>query len=289
MIIMILSGGMGNQMFEYAAARALALRNNTQLVLNTTNGFKRDKVYNRVYCLDVFNIKYYRRKLLSFDFPLGFVFDKLSRKLGRHLFFPWYRYLYEKNTPVADLLVPMRNRKVVLTGVWPQLDTFSDYADTIRQDFTLSIPLPSQVQYYVNNISNSEIPVVAMGVRIYQEIKDEKVRNQSFFYYDGKYFERALSYYKEKIGKFKLLIFTQAKDWVKENVCLEGINFEYVNTSKSDADAVYDMLIMSKCHHYILSDSSFYFWSCWLNSTENKQVVIPQGWKNCVMEEWIRL
>lgn len=289
MIVVILAGGMGNQMFEYAAARALALRNNTQLVLNTTNGFKRDKVYNRVYCLDVFGVKFIRRKLLSFDFPLGFVFDKLSRKLGRHLFFPWYRYLDEKTTPVSDLLVPMHNRKVVLTGVWPQLDTFSDYADIIRQDFTLNIPLPSQVQYYVNNISNSEIPVIAMGVRIYQEIKDEKIRSQSFFYYDGNYFERALSYYKEKIGKFKLLIFTQAKDWVKDNVCLEGIDFEYVNTSKSDADAIYDMYIMSKCHHYVLSDSSFYFWGCWLNSSANKQVVIPQGWKNCVMEEWIKL
>lgn len=289
MIVVLLAGGMGNQMFEYAASRALALRNNTQLVLNTTNGFTRDKVYNRVYCLDVFNVKYIRRKLLSFDFPLGFAFDKLSRKLGRHLFFPWYRYLDEKTTHASDLLVPMHNRNVIMTGVWAQLDTFSDYADIIRQDFVLNISLPSQVQYHINSISNSRLPVVAMGVRIYQEIKDEKVRNQTFFYYDGKYFDRALSFYKEKIGEFKLLIFTQAKEWVKENVCLNGIDFEYVNTSKSDSDAVYDMFIMSKCHHYILSDSSFYFWGCWLNSAENKQVVIPQGWKNCIMEEWIRL
>ena len=54
-IVSRISDGLGNQMFMYAAARRLALKNDAELVLDTCNGFSRDS-YNRSYQLDQFNI-----------------------------------------------------------------------------------------------------------------------------------------------------------------------------------------------------------------------------------------
>lgn len=289
MIVIILAGGLGNQMFEYAAARAMSLRVGTDLVLNTRMGFERDKVYHRVFALDAFNIKYSKNRLLSFDFPYGYVLERISRRIGRHVLCPWYRYIYEGKITIEELRNTVNLSNVIMSGVWVGQEYFSDYVDAIRQDFTVSKQLPPEVLYYEKMILESSIPVVAMGVRIYQEIKDEKLRKESFFYYNGNYFERALAYLKEKIGVFKLLIFTQAEEWVKDNVYIEGIDWEFVHTAQSDATAVYDMHIMSLCHHYILSDSSFYFWSCWLNPSADKIVTIPEKWSNCVSQEWIRL
>lgn len=288
MIVVILAGGLGNQMFEYAAGKALALRNNTELVLNIRNGFNRDKVYNRVFCLDVFNIKYIQRRLLSFDFPYGFVLEKISRKLGVHILFPWYRYLVEDTVSMNDILEPNKYKNVVLVGGWVKQDYFSDYIDSIRDDFTPSISLPNEVLAYVDNIHKSTKPVVAMGVRIYQEIHNQEMRAKSFFYTSSEFYNKALAYYKEKLGFFKLLIFTQAREWVEHNIDLEGIEYEFVQTSNSDRDAINDMYIMSHCNHYILSNSTFYFWGAWMNKG-NKIVIVPDNWKKTPLNEWIKI
>lgn len=289
MIIMILSGGLGNQMFEYAAAKAMALRNNTQLVLDRQSGFKRDKVYNRVYCLDVFNVKYTKNKILSFEIPLGYVFERISRKVGFHILCPKYKYLSEKSIAKEEIVKPLKNTNVIMTSGWISQDYFKDAIPAIRKDFEVRNRLPDKVYQYEKMINESSIPVVAMGVRIYQEIKDEKIRGGAFFYAKGNFYDDAIAYMREKIGDFKLLIFTQSESWVRENVNLDGLDYEFVMTSKGDADAVNDMYIMSRCRHYIIANSSFYFWGCWLNPSEDKIVVVPQKWTNCTLENWIKL
>lgn len=288
MIVVILVGGLGNQMFEYSAGRAMALRNGTELVLNTHNGFQRDRVYRRVFCLDVFNIKYIHRKLLSFDFPYGFILDKISRQIGRHILFPWYRYLKEEKTTLKDVMAPIHHKHVILSGLWLSQDYFSDYTEEIRKEFTPTKPLSPEVESYVEKIRNSKIPVVAMGVRVYQEIKNQALRNSNYFYTNGDFYNNALSFYKEKLGVFKLFIFTQAEDWVKQNVDLGGLDYEFIQTSHSDADAINDMYIMSRCHHYIMSNSTFYFWGAWLNKNRGN-VIVPNNWEKTPLREWIRM
>ena len=55
-IIARIKGGFGNQLFDYAAARRLALINNVELVIDDVTGFARDRQYRREYILDRFNI-----------------------------------------------------------------------------------------------------------------------------------------------------------------------------------------------------------------------------------------
>ena len=55
MIIVRLKGGLGNQMFQYAFGRRIALDNNLELKFDITD-FKYDRVYRNRYSLDCFNI-----------------------------------------------------------------------------------------------------------------------------------------------------------------------------------------------------------------------------------------
>ena len=57
-IITQLSGGLGNQMFMYAAARAIALRMNADLYLDCKHGFKNDRLYRRNFALNHLDIKF---------------------------------------------------------------------------------------------------------------------------------------------------------------------------------------------------------------------------------------
>ena len=56
-VIVRVKGGLGNQLFCYAAARRLALVNDAELVVDDVTGFCRDKIYGCKYALDKFNIK----------------------------------------------------------------------------------------------------------------------------------------------------------------------------------------------------------------------------------------
>jgi hypothetical protein len=55
-VIAIVKGGLGNQLFIYAAARALALRTGRTLHLDTTRGYTNDD-YGRSYRLNRFPIQ----------------------------------------------------------------------------------------------------------------------------------------------------------------------------------------------------------------------------------------
>lgn len=288
MIVLIIAGGLGNQLFEYAAAKAMALRSGTEVCLNTKTGFERDKVYKRVFCLDRFPISYKTNRFLSFDFPGGYIFNKISRMLGRHIFMPCYKYIFDTNVSIKDLKQnPQKYKNVVLQGTWVKYEYFEDYAQEIRLIYEVNTPYTEQMKYYLLEIERSPIPIVAMGVRVYQEIVNPELR-KSEFYAQEDYYNRAIAYYKNKLGRFKLYIFTQAKEWVLSHVKLDGIEYEFVQTSTGDMDATNDMLIMSKCHHYIISNSSYYFWATFLNC-KDKDVIIPKQWTSGVMKEWIKL
>ena len=175
MIVLILAGGLGNQMFEYAAGKAMALRSGTDLVVNNRLGFERDKVYNRVYSLGNYNVSYKKQKLLTFDFPGGFIFSKISAKLGRHVLCPWYRYVSDNKITTQDLKEhPKRYKNVIMSGTFVFPEFFDDHKETILDEFTLkeSIELPLEARACLEKIEKSPVPVVALCARIYQEIKN---------------------------------------------------------------------------------------------------------------------
>lgn len=291
MIIMILRGGLGNQMYEYASARAMALRTGQKLVLNTKLGFITDKVFFRQYCLNCFNLNYISRRLLSFDIPGGAMLESLSRKLGFHILAPWYKVIFDERVDVNEVKAnPEKYRNILMQGTWNRTDEFfNDYLEEVLDDFQLMWPLPSIVEGYLNKIENSEKPVVALGIRLFQEIKDRTNTPGRQSAPDVEYVKNAIKWYLDKYGEVKFMIFTQVKQWFLDNIPHEHLDFEFVETDGDDTTAVFDMYLFSKCNHYILTHSTFYAWGEALNRHHDKDVVVPASWALSSKDNWIKL
>ncbi len=132
-VVCRIKGGLGNQLFCYAAARRLALVNNVSLVIDDISGFSRDHQYGRMYALDCFHIP--ARKALPaerFD-PFRRYRQGLVRLLSYRMPFSERRYLAQTNRDFDERLLTLKvTRKLYLDGYWQSEDYFKDVEQIIR-------------------------------------------------------------------------------------------------------------------------------------------------------------
>jgi hypothetical protein len=291
MIVTTLFGGIGNQMFIYAMARALALRNNKELVIDATNGFTRDFTYNRKFALDTFPIKYTNNRLLSFDFTGGYVVKKLSQKVGRHIFA--FNYFIEQevsNFKFEEKWINEKYDKIILNGYWANEKYFKDFEIQIREDFSFeNIEFSSEVKKQEELIKNTLGTPIAVGIRTYNEISDSAVRNNGFFYTKDDFYKRAMYKILEKIPDAVFYVFSQDFEWLKNNLDFDLFNIVIIDEKIAEDRDIGDIYLMTLCSHYIISNSTFYWWGTWLNSNKDKMVIVPDQWTNSVLDCWIKL
>ena len=291
MIVTTLFGGLGNQMFIYAMARALALRNNTQLVLDTKSGFKRDFVFKRKYALSNSPINHVNNSLLSFDFLGGYILKKISKMMGRHLFAPNYLIQNEvSNFKFEDKWVDNSFDNIIVNGYWANEKYFKDFEDQIREDFTFkNIEFSNEVKKQENLIKNSNGTPIAVGVRTYNEIADNAIRSKGFFTVKEDFYKRSMALIKQKIPDAVFYVFTQDFEWVKNNLDFNLFNIILIDAKESEDRDIGDIYLMTCCKHYIISNSTFYWWGAWLNNSSKKLVVVSKEWTNCAKDSWIKL
>lgn len=291
MIVTTLFGGIGNQMFIYAMARALALRNNTELVLDTRNGFIRDFTFKREYALAQFPIKHRKNCLLSFNFTGGYLFQKLSRMIGRHVFIPNYKVVNEvSNFKFEDKWLTSKHDNLILNGYWANEKYFVDFENEIRDDFSFTnIALSDEITQHEFEIKNCLGTPIAVGVRTYNEISNNSVRNNGFFYTNDEFYKQAMMFVKQKIPDAVFYVFTQDIDWVNKNLDFSLFNIKLMQPKSCKDKDIGDIYLMSICKHYIISNSTFYWWGTWLNPNKDKMVIVPKPWSNSVVDTWIKL
>ena len=89
------------------------------------------------------------------------------------------------------------------------------------------------------------------------------------------------------------VVFSDDIKWCKENFI--GNNFYFVENEKD----YIEMYLMSSCNNNIISNSSFSWWSAWINENENKKIIGPKNWfgpslsnisdRDIIPLEWIKI
>lgn len=262
MIATIISGGIGNQLFMYAAARALSLRLNTGLVLNTKKGFRDDHAFNRNFELNVFDIYYSENKGLTFDRIGGKLIYKISRLFGFNILHPSYKILHDStnNRGIDPRLFTHNKKNVFLEGYWQSEEYFQDYESVIRNDLTFlferSITLKDEECQIFNEKNKNP---VCMGVRRYQECTGPL----SFAITDEHYYRKAMDYMCSKIDNPVFYVFTQDKEWVLKFLNPEGkYNIRFIREKENAT--IEDLYLMTRFKYHIISNSSYYWWGAWL-------------------------
>lgn len=307
MIITTLTGGLGNQMFQYAIGKKLALKHKTILKLKFTY-FPGDTF--REYALGCFNIE--ENFASEEEIKIEEVKRKNVIKKIIHKISPYFRSrlktiiknLIYKITPLKNSLYIREKHfhfnprvleapdNVLLYGCWQSEKYFKDIEDIIRQEFTLkdSDQLPENTQEFINLMKSTESVSIHFRRRDY--LKKRNLLYHGLCSLD--YYYRAINYLTKLIKNPHFFIFSDDIGWVKNNFKISyPITFIFQENFKD----YHELILMSKCKHHIIANSSFSWWGAWLGNNPNKIVIAPQKWFNdpsintndLIPETWIRI
>jgi Glycosyl transferase family 11 len=272
MIIARLNGGLGNQMFQFSAARALALRTGATLKLDTSS-FAHDQL--REYDLGPYALSATvqlasRTELEQCEQkkPRGLALIGKSLGLGVAAI-PAVREAHFHYDPA---LVRAKAPAYVI-GYWQCERYFADQAVQIRRDFTPREPLEPENAAIANVIGKST--AVSLHVRRGDYASDAKT--QAIHGVCGlDYYARAMAVIEAQIPNPHYIVFSDEPDWTRANLTsAHSMTFVAANPPER---GYRDMQLMSLCRHHIIANSSFSWWGAWLNPRADKIVVAPTRW-----------
>ena len=282
MYIIKIMGGIGNQLFTYAFAYALARANQEELLLD-------EEIYHTYYklrtCeLDRFNIRYTNR-IIENSFGTG----RIQRKIYGfyHSYLLKYKYkahLIEENDSFSFRNFELeKNENFYFCGYWQNYRYFQNYRDELAEQF-------------VPNIINDELEAAISYLELEQPIIVHIRRGDYKSYRGGaclslQYYYSAISHLRDISGNDrKILIFTDDIDFCKENFCSYS-NVEYFSERFQLSD-VNEFYAMTKSKYYIIANSTFSWWAAYLSNSNDKVVIAPvvdQWNSDFYLPEWIKL
>lgn len=291
-VISQIIGGLGNQMFQYAAGRALSLNNDVPLALDVC-GFENYRLHQGFELFKVFKCAPDIATQKDIYRVLGWRSGKIVRKIimrpsgaifrGRHLIIEPYCHYWPEIKNVS--------RCCYLAGYWQSEKYFKNVATTIRADFTfknslskLNAELAEQIRH-VNSVS--------LHVRRGDYAKDLKT-NATHGLCSLDYYQTAIRCISDQIKQPHFFVFSDDIAWVQNNLQI-GFPCQYVDHNQG-VDSYNDMNLMSMCQHNIIANSSFSWWGAWLNPNPDKIVIAPQKWfanknnvKDLFPQGWVTL
>lgn len=295
-VVVSLKGGLGNQMFQYAAARALALRRGAPLVLDLAwfsevLGVAGATV--REYALEPFGLTVETR---SAGLPATLSSSLLARVMRRlRVQLPKLHAgarVFTERSFRFDPQVLGLQPPVWLDGYWQSHEYFADCAQLIRSELGVPRALSPASRHMLAQIQSRE--AICIHVR-----RGDYVSNASASATHGlcdmDYYIRGVALLTAGMSAPHCFVFSDDPAWVRENMQLAA-PMTVVDVNGPDA-AHQDLWLMSACRHFVIANSSLSWWAAWLGASEGKQVVAPARWfreggvdtSDLIPAGWIRL
>lgn len=286
-VVVRMVGGIGNQLFIYAAGRRLAKVNNARLVLDIHSGFIYDVNYKQKYQLENFNLG--SDVILAdrnSDLVLSRAYRFLFRKINRIMPFSIRKYISQEGRDFDSRILNLRfTGTIYLEGYWQSESYFFDIENQIREEFRIKEPKDIVNRQLGESIS--KVNAVAIHLRFF-DIKNkmlvtEKENNNNFFY---EYYSTAIKKLSSLSKDPHFYVFSDKPDLAKKFLEVLGINYTLIDHNKGDENAASDLWLMSLCKHFIIANSIFSWWGAWLCNNENKIVIAPGSFKGKELEAW---
>ncbi|MBR5914038.1 MAG: alpha-1,2-fucosyltransferase [Selenomonadaceae bacterium] len=268
MIITTLYGGLGNQLFQYAAGRYLAWKHKTKLKLDLTQCNLNTNSHHAFYNLGAFNIQE--------NFATESEIGNLPVVNNKN---PW---IFEPH--ILNL-----SNNICLKGFWQSEKYFVGIEDILRKEFTLKNPLGKNSAAWKEEILASKCSVSV------------HIRHGDFITYYARntigllplhHYDVCIKQLQEKYSDLTVYVFSDDLQWCKENFKVDAPT-KFVEGCEHDFEELY---LMSLCHHNILSRGTFSWWSAWLNKNPDKKIFAPYPWQLCINYEsdiipdsWIKI
>ena len=277
MIYLILTGRLGNQMFQYAFARKLHIERKCK------DGF----------CFSFKDILARKDEGKGFEDTLQFFnvlpYRTCNKNLIKEFGTPYQKFLYGLNKLKKGIISDNIFRKngiilsnycndnishienIFLRGKFENPLCFKDICDELRHEFTPKEPPINGNKELYQIIENSNSICVSIRRGDYLSINNKN----DFYLCDEAYFNKAISYMKEHVSNPVFIFFSDDINWVRNNIQINDIEAYY----ESGEDPVWEKLrLMYSCKNFIISNSTFSWWAQFLSQNNNKVVVSPSRW-----------
>lgn len=290
MIVVQLRGGLGNQLFQYALGRRLAIDRDVPLKLDTSR-FRYDG--QRFFRLDRYNINVEvasREDVLRAKGGAGFVgrMVRLSDRLR-----PYYRRRIVNEAPIGfDQNILGVPRTAYLQGYWQDERYFRSIGSLLRTEVSLKgRPSPASERLAQEIAAHDSV-----GLHVRRgDYVSHPAASQEFWVLPQSYYLTASKYFADQLADPRFYLFSDDLDWVRDNLRLDWPT--KIVSHNSQATDYEDLWLMSLCRHQIIANSSFSWWSAWLNAYSQKMVIAPAKWfrdpgKNAEFSlppDWIRI
>lgn len=297
MIISRISGGIGNQLFQYAAGRALSLKHGTDLKLDI-HAFDSEK--HRSFELFAFDIKASIAKESDFDlihFPnpadkraFARVWRRIFRFFEKIKPYPKRSFIIEQRF-AFDPSILKTGPDAYLSGIWQTEKYFKEFEDVIRKDLILRNRPSIVFQNVLDRITSTDS--ISIHIRRGDYVSNPKA-NSLHGVCDIEYYQKAITMVLPRTMNPTFFVFADDIEWAKNNLALEHDTVFVSGAGLSNAE---ELILMSACSHNIIANSTFSWWAAWLNTNPHKTVIAPKNWfkaphldtKDLLPESWKRL
>jgi len=269
-----LQGGLGNQMFQYAIARALSEHYQSTFLLDRSwFDVPQSETTPRPYQLDLLKIQNVANNNL--------VFPKKPNKLVKALqgFIPANPIVYYQQNafefdPSLFRLKRLAERNLFLFGYWQAYPYMEAIRPILQTEFKTKASAPDHYQSYLEFIRSSES--VMLHIR-----RGDYVNSPSAAKFHG---VLPLSYYQQAIEVLLLekpdshfFIFSDDLPWAKEALP-KNLKITFVENALQADAAAQELQLMTECKHHIIANSSLSWWGAWLRQDGKGLVFAPNRW-----------
>ena len=258
-------GALGNQLFQYAALLGISKKTGHYLkipkfssnkatgkLFSHGNNEHNHPIETWEYSLNCFNVEC---DFLESTDRIEFIYEE-----------PYFHY----NDLVYDL-----PDHIDVMGYFQSEKYFEHCKEEVRRQLTPRKEFIDKAQSFLNSIlgesyhTNCEGEIISIHVRRAGCYTHKQNIHPSL---PIDYYRRATQYFRQELNNPKFIIFSDDIEWCKENFIWEDFKFAV------DNEPIVDLVAMSLCDHHIIANSSFSWWSAWLNASGSKIVIRPKVW-----------
>lgn len=291
-LLVRLQGGLGNQLYQYATAKAIANLQNRELIIDPRPIFAEAPA--RHYDLGEFKLE---SENFGTPFQRWMVRWLASVRLGRvfKMFNPYawnFKMIRDAENGFDESLLKQNSGNLIIQGYWQSFKYFEDIRPILIQEFEVKSRPDSINQKYLNRINS--VNSVCIHVRRGDYVNNPTA-NKIHGVCDLDYYYKGMKYINSKVHNPNYFVFTDDPEWVENNFQTKyKLKIVKHNLGKKDFE---DLRLMTNCKHFIIANSSYSWWGAWLSNNQDKIVIAPKKWFNLdnfpaedrIPREWVRL
>lgn len=289
---LVFCGGLGNQLFQYAAYLYIKTRHIDIYITPDIDAYRYESYHNGFEVQKIFDVEFKERIEKVEKFRLAH--NSPQSEVHRIARICWYRFrgyktIYdsEVNSVIALDNILSQHKRVQLAGYFQNTSFVENISVNLLKTFDSNKYLGDECDSILETIAGRTS--VSLHIR-----RGDYLNIPNYDVFNGlDYYKRSIAYIRERFEDPIFLIFSNDPEWVKQNLDLESDSI--VVTCNQGENSYRDMLLMSRCSHNIIANSTFSWWGAWLNMNPDKIVICPTMWfkdrmsNSMVPESWVKL